>query len=142
MDDALFVSGLERGDHLTRDPKRGDQLNRPAGQPVSERGALDELHCQGKNRLGLLDTIDLSDIGMVERGQDSCLALETGTALGVGREALGQYLQSDVVSIQPHVASSEHFAHRPGAVERDHLIRPEPGAGLQRHGNRVRSDLN
>jgi hypothetical protein len=57
------------------------------------------------------------------RRKDSCLALETATAIGISREALRQYLESDV-SIQPHVAGPEHFAHRPRADEADHLVGP------------------
>ena len=60
-------------------------------------------------------TVDLSDVRVVERGQNMGLTLEAGQSFGVAGQVIGQDLNGDL-AIQFRVAGPVHHAH-PAAAE-------------------------
>ena len=86
MDDALLV---RRGEGLGNLPRQGHglvQRQRPAGDAVGQRLALDEFEDQRMRLAAVLEAIDRADVRMVERGQHLRFAAEAGEPLGVERE--------------------------------------------------------
>ena len=51
---------------------------RPLRDAVRQRRSLDQLHHEGRFRSRSLETVDLRDVGMVQRGEDFGLPLEPG----------------------------------------------------------------
>ena len=79
--------------------------------------ALDELHDEGVDAVGVFEAVNDRDVRMVQRGEDFRFALESGHPFRVSRERLGQDLDGDV-AIEPRVARPIHFAHAAGAERR------------------------
>ena len=107
MDDALLVGGFERLRNLLRNGERLVDRN-PGGsasftggsardgltvrsrhppyvQAVGERRPFDELHDERKRSLASLETIDVSDVRVIQRGQHVRLAFEAGKTLRGGQ---------------------------------------------------------
>ena len=57
--------------------------------------ALNELHHEHADTVGFLETVDVSDVRMVQRGQGPGLALKPRDPLRVGGERIGQDLDRD-----------------------------------------------
>jgi hypothetical protein len=76
MDHARLVGGLQRAGDLVGDRQRVLDRQPAAGNPLREVLALDQLHHQGADVLGLLQAMDLRDVWMVEARQRLRLALE------------------------------------------------------------------
>ena len=76
--------------------------------------------------------MDRRDVGMVERGQESRLALETRQAIRAAREALGQDFERHV-ALERRVARAEHLAHAARAQLRQDAIDADAAAQCQRH---------
>ena len=101
MDDALLVRLLESLRDLPGDGHGLVDGNRPALQPLGEVLALDQLHGEqvsvaAVRERRLLESVEVGDRRVVERGEQLRLALEAGEAVGVRREGCGQELQRDV----------------------------------------------
>jgi hypothetical protein len=64
---------------------------------------------------------------MVERGQHLRLALESGEAIPIEREGLGDNLQRDVAS-ELGIARALHLAHTASPEGRDDFVRAEADA--------------
>ena len=74
---------------------------------------------------------------MRQRGNGSRFALEAGAPIGIIGDVCGQNLHRDV-AVQPRIACPKDLAHPAGPKEADDLVRPEGGAGSQRHcGHRL-----
>ena len=76
----------------------------------------------------LLETVDVRDVGMVQRRQRLRFALEPREAIRVGRERLGQDFDGNV-PIELRVARAVDLAHAAGANGGEDFIGAEPGAG-------------
>jgi hypothetical protein len=61
---------------------------------------------------------------MVQRGEHLRFALESGQAIGIAREYLGQDLERDIAA-EPRIARAPHFAHAARAEGGQHFIRAE-----------------
>ena len=73
MDDPLFVRGFERLGNLLRDRKRLTDWDRRGRDPIGERRALDQFHDQGSDAAAVLESMDLRDVRMIERGEHAAL---------------------------------------------------------------------
>ena len=62
----------------------------PPGDPLLQRGALDQLQHQRSRAVVLLEAVDLRDVRMVERREQLGLALEPGQTIRVGGEGVGE----------------------------------------------------
>ena len=88
MDDAFLVRGVDGADDLAGKMQRRRQREAAArhgraAQPLVERLAFDQLHHQRDDAVLSLEPVNGGDVGMVQRGEQSRLALETRDALRV-----------------------------------------------------------
>ena len=80
--------------------------------------------------VGFFQAVDVSDVRMIQCGQEFGLALEPRHALGITGKKLGQNFQGDI-AFQPGVAGAIHFSHSAGA---DLFLNTIVGNGLVKHG--------
>ena len=83
-----------RGD-LLRDRQRVIDRNGSLGDAVRQRRPLDQLHDEGRRAVALLQTVNGSDVRMIEPGEHFGFALEARQPLTIGRHRLGQHLDAD-----------------------------------------------
>ena len=74
-----------------------------------------------------LEIVDDGDVAVIQRGKKLGLALESGDALGLTRERLGENLDGDV-TFQLRVVGAIDFPHSPGANQGDDLEGTKPRA--------------
>jgi hypothetical protein len=77
VNDASFVSGIERIGDLPGERDRGGHRKRAAHNPVRQCLSVHQFHHQGRHALGIFDAVDGGYMRMVDRGEDARLALET-----------------------------------------------------------------
>ena len=110
--------------NLQRDRDRFVQGNRTAREPVLERLAVNQLEDEHGHplagRVALFDAVDCRDVRMVQRGEQTGLALEARQPLRIGQEQGRKNFAGDV-SLQPKIA---------GAVDLTHPARPERSSDL------------
>ena len=75
MDDAVLVRDLERVGDLPRDVTHFIERNRTLCDPIRQRRALDELHHQPADSVGLLQSVDGGDVRVVQRCEQERFAL-------------------------------------------------------------------
>ena len=63
-----------------------DDRQGPALEALRERRALDQLEDQRGDAVGLLQSVDRPDVGMIQRREKAGFARETGATLRIGRE--------------------------------------------------------
>ena len=132
MDDPRLVGRLQRLGDLLRNRQRLVRWDRPLRDPVGERRPLHQLQHQRPRPLGLLDTVDGGDVGMVEAGEDPRLPLEPGEAIRVRREGVGQDLQRDL-AVELGVGGLPDLAHAALTEEGRDVVVPELVTDAQRH---------
>ena len=132
MHEPSLVRRRQRVDDLCGDVERFRNRQRPLGEPCVQRLAFDELEHEKPGSVALLESVDLRDVGVVQRGQHARLALETRQMLGLPREGSGDELDGDV-SLEPRVAGPVHLAHSARAEEAQDLVGAEPGARGESH---------
>ena len=115
MDDALLVRRFQRLGDLSRNQQRFVHWNRPLGDAVRERRALDELHHERGRTVRSLQSVDLRDVRMIELRQDFRFALEAREALGVARHRGRQHLDCDV-ALQVRIGRAVHFPIPPTPI--------------------------
>ena len=86
-------------------------------EAVRESRPLDQFH----HKVVRTDIIDVTDVGMIERGDSSDFALEPIV------ETIGRELDGDLATHAP-VACAIDFTHTAGAERCDDFIRAEPTA--------------
>ena len=124
MDDVLFVGCLESVGDLARVVQCRLKRKRPL-----ERSALDELHHQRS----VFDAVNLSDVGMIERGQHFGFALEAGQSFGVFSEGVG--LDFDrYFAIKLGVAGAIHLTHAARAERREDFVGAKMSPSGKGHG--------
>ena len=128
VDDALLVRGFERLGDLLRDRQRLVERNRPLRDAVGERRPLDQLHDEGLHTIRLLQTVDVSDVRMIERGEDLRLSLEPREPVRVRRERIRQHLQG-IVPLERRVMGAPDLAHPALANQGGDFIGAEATAG-------------
>ena len=108
MDDALLMGCLESFGDLARDNERFIDVQ--ARYAFRERRPFDQFHHQRAHRRlscacwrGILNAVDMRDVGMVQRRQRLCFAMKSRQALGVGGDCIRQNLNRDL-STQSGVA--------------------------------------
>src|SRR5215475_5738338 len=109
MNDSLFVCDIERISDLTRDGK--NLINRkPAGYFLCEGVSFDQLQHKRTTTSRLLDSIDRTDVWMVQRSEDSRFPFESCELIGMFGEFARENFDRDIAS-QPRIASAIHFTH-------------------------------
>ena len=138
MDDALPVCRLERVRDFDAEAEDLGERQRAARETCRQRLALEQFEHQIVDVVLAADVVQAADVRVVERGDGFGLAGEARAELGVGRQLRRENLHRDR-AVQARVARPIHLAHAPGADERNHFIRAEPCAGLERHVWRILS---
>ena len=110
MNDAGVVRRFERLADLPRYRKRFFNRKRSLGDPVGQRGSLDDLQHQRFRVARVLEAVDGADVRVAERGQHLRFPLETGEPLGIVRERFWQDLQRDVAA-KLRIPRAIHLAH-------------------------------
>jgi hypothetical protein len=113
VDHAGLVRGFEAGCDLDADVERLLDRERPAAQPLGECLARHELEHEEVRVAHLIDTVNLRDVWVIERGQRLRLAREALQALLVLRELLGQDLDRHF-AIESRVLRAVDLAHGSG----------------------------
>ena len=132
VDDALFVSGLERLENLPGDGKCFGNREPSLDEAIGERRPLDQLHHQSHVAVGVLHSVDGSDVRVVERRESPGLPLEAGHVIGV-RQRIGDHFDRHVPS-QLRVACAVDASHATLADLGGDLIDAAASARNQAHG--------
>jgi hypothetical protein len=132
MHDAGIMRRFERLGELSRDRKRLIERQRPVPNAIGELVAIDELHHQGDCAARLLETVNLSDVRMIERRQRAGFAFETGEALGIVGERLGEDFDRDVTP-EASVARAIDLTHSPGTERANDFVHAEARADWETH---------
>jgi hypothetical protein len=130
VDDAFSMRGRER----IRDGRRnGEQtIDREAAlrNHAVERLALDQLHREEVDAVGLFDRMERHDVRMIERGGGPRLSLETFEALRIAAHVGRQDLEGHRAS-EPGVRGAVDLTHAAGANRGGNPVVSE---GLANHG--------
>jgi len=125
MNDGLLVCCLEGFGNLSRDRQRLIERQRPADDLFCEGFTLYQLHHQRAHPARLFTAMDVRDVGVVERGEDLCLPLESSEALRIVREERREDFDSDV-AIQTRITGAIDLPHPARANQREDLVRTQP----------------
>ncbi len=110
MHDALVVGRGQRIGDAGSNVERLADGHRPAPDPRGQVLAGHQFHRQEHEVVLRVQTVHGGDVGVVERGECAGLALEAGTALGIGGQRLGQHLDGDLAA-QRRVERLPDHAH-------------------------------
>jgi len=135
VDDPLLVRRFERLGDLLRNPQGVGDRHRTLRQTACQSRAVNELEDEGSTAAAVFESVDLRDVGMIERSKDLRLASKSAEPLGVGDEQLRQDLDGDV-PIQFRIARAIHLAHAAGPEGRQHFVGAEASTRLQGHNRR------
>ncbi len=138
VNDPLLVRRLERLGDLAGDGQGLLERDRPALQSLGEVFALDELHHERADAVRLLEAVDRGDVRVLKLGEELCLALEAGEALGVGGEHLGEDLDGDL-ALQLRVGRAVDDPHPALAEGAGDLVGAECRADLHESPRASRS---
>jgi hypothetical protein len=132
VDDVLFMGVLQRLGDLRRNAQGFVDLNWPCDHALGQVEARHKLHDEVVRLAGILDAINLGDVGMIQRCQQACFALEPRQPVGVAgelrRKNFDGYLAPEL-----GVVSAVDLAHSPRADQRQDLVGTETCACLYRH---------
>src|SRR5262245_1056581 len=123
MDHATLVSRLQCIDNLQRDTSGDVRQHRPL-----QRHAIHVL----EHEVVRAEVVDLTDVGMVQRGDCASFLVEPVHAIRVIRKRLGQDLDGNL-AVQPGVARPVHFAHTTCTKRGGDLVGTESSTSLQGH---------
>src|SRR6185436_6293265 len=96
VNDLLRMRRFERVGDLYRKADGSANWKWTAGNQLCEIIAFDELHHQRASRSAFFQTVDVGDVGVIQRGQRACFSLEPRQPPRIGRKLIGQDLQGDV----------------------------------------------
>jgi hypothetical protein len=132
MNDSEIVRSLERFRDLPGDWERFIKPQSAVSDPIGKRGSFNQLENKRSNPARFLDSVDVRDVGMIQRSQHMRLALEAGHALRIGRKGVRQYFDSDVAMEFP-VAGAINLTHAAGTERGEDFVRSKRVAGNERH---------
>ena len=131
MHDADLVRGFERVGNLSRNRDGIGCGHRTARNPRRQVLARYQLHHEGPHTSGFLESVNLRDVGMIQRGERLGLSRESGDAIGVTAERVRENLQGDV-AVEFRVTGAIDLAHSAGADGRNDRVRSEASPRVQR----------
>ena len=105
----------------------------PLRDPLRQIVALDQLHHERRDAVGVLESVDGGDVRMIQRGEDFRFALEAGEPLGIGRERRREDLDRDL-ALQLRVRGAIDLAHAARADGDGDFVGAEAGAGGKGQG--------
>jgi hypothetical protein len=124
MNDTFLMRRIQSLRYLPRDLQRFIERERPLLNPRGESFALNQFHHDATGIIGLLETVDLSDVGMIQRREDLCFAAKTGETIRIACKPGREQLESHV-SLQGDVACAKDHTHPAFAQFGRDLIRTD-----------------
>ena len=125
-----IVRGSDRRDDRQRQLEEARQRQPSEWYEVGQVLAVDQLHGDEAQPLGLLHRVDGDDVRVAERGDRLRLALEASQPLGIFGHGVWQHLDGDLPA-QSRVEGSVHLTHAADAQSGDDLVAAERGTWLQ-----------
>ncbi len=132
MDDAPVMCVLQGFDDLLGNGKRFIKRRGASGDSIRQRRSFDERQDQSTGVRRVHDSVDVSDVGMIERGQHLGFPLEASHAFGIAEEGRRQDLKR-YVPLEHRVASAEHLPHTAFTQHGENFVVPEFVAHGKRH---------
>ncbi len=128
MDDALLMRGFESSGNLAGQRDGFVHRQRVPVEPFRQRRTLYQFQYETRRRMvfafEILQAVDRTDVRMVQRREDLCLALEPRQPLGIsgkgGRQDFDRHLTAE-----QGVCCPIHLAHPTNAEQRFDPIRAE-----------------
>ena len=117
MNDPLSMSRVQGIGNLPRTLQGITDGERTARDSRRQRLTVRQLHYDCVQSVGLLETVNSRDVGVVQGGEDASFALEPREPIRIGRERGRQELDRDVTA-KPRVAGAIDLAHPAGADQR------------------------
>ena len=131
VDESAAVCGVERRRELLEQIDGPAWLERPLlEQNLAQVGAGDVVHHEEQHSFVLAGVMDADDVGVVQRGGDPHLALESLAELLVLGQLGGEHLQR-VDPVQRDVSRAVHDAHAAAADQLIDAVAPDYRAGPQ-----------
>src|SRR5262245_46836780 len=96
MDGATLMGRRDGFDKLARDRQRFVQRKRTLRDAVRHRRTLHELEHQRMRASTFFESVNRSDVRMIERGEQLRFALESRETIGIGGEGVRKDLERDV----------------------------------------------
>jgi hypothetical protein len=135
VDDTLVVGGGQGLGERSGDREEPIERQAALGDDAVERLALDELHRQEVDAVGLLDRVDGDDALVVEGGEGLRLSPEAFQPLGARGHLRRQHLERHVAA-ELGVGGTVHLAHSAGADRGGDAVMGE--AAVDQGGGSVR----
>ena len=110
MNDPLFVCRLQGFRDLPGDRQGLVDRNGALRDAVGERRPLDELHHERTDAARFLETMNVGDICVVQRGERVRFARKPRQPIGITGEGVGKDLQSHI-TIELRVVGPEYLSH-------------------------------
>jgi hypothetical protein len=132
MNDAVLVRGFKRQGDLPRDRNRFIDGKRSTMQSIGKCFAVNQFKHQRRRRRGLLETVDVGDVWMIEGGQHLRFARKALNAIGISGNSRQQHLDG-YIAMQSRVSRAIDLPHAAGTESRNNLIRTDPRAGRERN---------
>ena len=133
MNDAALVRGFQGIGNLPGDLHRLVHRQSAFGaQVIFERWALDQLHDECRGATGVLESMHLRDVGMVQAREHLRFTCEPRQAFRIMSHACGQHLESHV-ALEAGVASAINLPHSPLAERGLNQVRANGGSRGERH---------
>jgi hypothetical protein len=114
VNDALLVCMLERARDLFSDTERVVQRKRSLLDALGKRRAFDLFHNETSYPSRAFESINVCDVGVIERSQDLRFALKARHALGIAGKFRRESFQSDC-AVQLGVTGPVDFAPAAGS---------------------------
>ena len=115
VNDSDSVGRLETGRDLGGGAERFVERQRPSGQPLVEPFSLDQLEDQVESALRFLDAVEGREVRVVQRAQETGLALEPRPPFLVARERIGKGLDRHLAP-EPRVPRPVHLPIPPAPI--------------------------
>lgn len=121
MDDPVLMRLLERLGDLASNRKHVPQWHGAARHQRAELRAIDQLHHEGRDAVGLFKAVDVCDRGMIQGGEGLGFPLEPFQPLRVSGEGIGQDLKG-YLTIELGIVRTIDLAHASSTEEGRDLV--------------------
>ena len=132
MHEPLLMDVGEAVGDLTGDVDRLVDRKVAAGHAVGQRFAFEMLHDEVIEASIVADVVDAADVRVLQTGDGFRLAIELLAHLGADASDGNHDLDRDR-SIEAVIVCAIHLTHAARAEQFHDFVRPETGAGLERH---------
>jgi hypothetical protein len=130
VNDPLPVRGFKGFGDLLRNQQRFVQWNRATRNALRQILALDELHHERLDAVGVFEPVDRGDLRVIQGGEDFGFALKTRQSIAITRDRGRQELDRDL-PLQRRVRRPIHLPHSAFTDLGSDGVDAEPRAGSE-----------